>query len=252
MRAPAGREPRLQWDSGGATDQGRVRTINQDAFLDRPDLGLWVVADGMGGHAEGARASRALVDALGGYTHQAHMGRAAMRVCALIQEANRQLLELADALGQGVVGSTVCVMIALEGHCALLWVGDSRIYRLRGDELAQLTTDHSQVQAMVDAGLLTPEQAESHPASNVLIRAVGSDPDLEIDLGLERLRSGDRYLLCSDGLYRELPADGIAAVLGASAPAEAARSLVRQACERGGRDNVTAVVVGIAACRPGE
>jgi serine/threonine protein phosphatase PrpC len=105
---------------------------------------------------------------------------------------------------------------------------------------------------MIDDGLLTPEQAESHPASNVLIRAVGSDPDLEIDLGLERLRPGDRYLLCSDGLYRELPADGIAAVLGASAPSEAARSLVRQACERGGRDNVTAVVVGIAACRPGE
>jgi protein phosphatase len=157
---------------------------------------------------------------------------------------NRQLLERAEETAGGdLIGSTVVSLLALGDHCVLLWVGDSRIYRLRDGVLQQLTTDHSQVQAMVDEGLLPPELAERHPLSNVLLRAVGSDEPMPVDRRIERLRDGDRYLLCSDGLFRELDSDTMAASLAASPPAEAASALVQQACDHGARDNVTVVAV---------
>jgi serine/threonine protein phosphatase PrpC len=173
------------WTSGGVTDQGRRRKVNQDAFLDRPDLGLWAVADGMGGHRDGARASRALVEAL-----------------ALLPRP-RLLGAAADAV-RGVL---------------------------------------TEVQALVDQGVLAPEQAENHPYGNVLARAIGAEPTVEIDSRIEALRAGDRYLLCSDGLDKELSDAEIAVVLAAAAPASAARALVDHACAAGGRDNVTAVVI---------
>jgi serine/threonine protein phosphatase PrpC len=153
------------------------------------------------------------------------------------------LLDWAETAGSDLIGTTVVAVLALGEHCAIFWVGDSRVYRLREGELVQLTTDHSQVQAMIEQGLLAPELADGHPLSNVLLRAVGSDDSMEIDRRIERLRAGDRYLLCSDGLFRELDAPDIAAALAAAPPPEAARALVKAACERGGRDNVTVVTI---------
>jgi protein phosphatase len=234
----------MHWISGAVSDQGRVRKANQDAYLDRPDLGLWAVADGMGGHTDGAIASGALVEGLGSLARPRLLGSGARAMERTLIAVNRRLLERAEETAGGdLIGSTVVSLLALGDHCVLLWVGDSRIYRLRDGALQQLTTDHSQVQAMVDEGLLPPELAERHPLSNVLLRAVGSDEPMPVDRRIERLRDGDRYLLCSDGLFRELDSDTIAATLAASPPAEAARALVQQACDHGARDNVTVVAV---------
>jgi protein phosphatase len=236
----------LRWVSAAATHTGCIRAVNQDACLDRPDLGLWVVADGMGGHSDGALASRAIVDGLGQLAHPRHLGSAARAVRGILQAVNQALLDRAAALVDGdIIGSTVVALLAVGGHCAILWVGDSRAYRLRDGVLTQLTTDHSQVQAMIDAELLSPEWADGHALSNVLLRAVGSDNHLDVDGKIEQLRAGDRYLLCSDGLFRELDTGALAAALGVSPPAECANALVQQACDLGGRDNVTAVVIDL-------
>jgi len=245
LAVPGGQLPAsLLWTSGAATDQGMVRSVNQDAYLDRPDLGPWAVADGMGGHSDGALASRTIVAALGRLAHPTRLGSAARAIRTILQAVNQELLDQAATLPTGdLIGSTAVVMVAVGRHCAILWVGDSRAYRLRDGVLAQLTIDHSQVQAMVDTGLLSPERAEEHPQSNVLLRAVGSDAPLEVDGRIERLRAGDRYLLCSDGLYRELDAGTMAAILANRPPGAGAQMLVQRACEAGGRDNVSAVVV---------
>jgi len=237
----------LRWISGAATDRGRVRAVNQDAYLDRPDLGLWAVADGMGGHSDGALASQSIVESLGAMAHPRLLGSGAAAVRERLQTVNQRLLDRGALLGGDLTGSTVVVLLAVGGDCAVLWVGDSRVYRLRSGELTQLTTDHSQVQVMVDAGIITPEQAEDHPSSNVLLRAVGSHTPLEVDGRIERPQFGDRYLLCSDGLFRELKSREIADALAASEPGAAAATLVKQACDHGGRDNVTALVVQCAA-----
>ena len=232
----------MHWTSAGATDRGRVRKINQDAFLDRPDLGLWVVADGMGGHSDGARASRVIGESLAALPRSRLLGRAAQAIVAALRAVNRGLLDDAERLRSDLIGSTVVVLVAVGGHCALLWTGDSRAYRLRKGELRQLTTDHSQVEMLVKLGVIEPAQAESHPAANVLLRAVGADPVLDVDVRVERLQAGDQFLLCSDGLYREVSAARIAATLQSLEPARGAAELVRLACEHGGKDNVTAVV----------
>jgi protein phosphatase len=238
----------LRWVSAAATHTGCVRSANQDAYLDRPDLGLWAVADGMGGHSDGALASRAIVEKLGLLAHPRHLGTAARAVRGILQAVNQGLLARAEALLDGdIIGSTVVALVAVGGHGAILWVGDSRAYRLRDGVLAQLTTDHSQVQAMIDAELLSPERADGHALSNVLLRAVGSDTYLDVDGKIEQLRAGDRYLLCSDGLFRELDNEALTAALGQLPPAECTKSLVQRACDLGGRDNVTAVVIDFLA-----
>ncbi|WP_295391101.1 protein phosphatase 2C domain-containing protein [uncultured Thiodictyon sp.] len=232
-----------RWTSGGATDTGRRRTVNQDAFLDLPDLGLWAVADGMGGHRDGGRASRTLVEALATLPRPRLLGAAADAIREVLTAVNRQLADESAADGGDVIGSTIVTLVAVGDHCGILWVGDSRAYRLRAGVMTRVTRDHTQVQAMVDQGILAPEQAENHPYGNVLARAIGADTKVEIDTLIAPLRAGDRYLLCSDGLDKELTDAQIAAVLADGAPAQAAQSLVDHACQAGGRDNVTAVVV---------
>jgi serine/threonine protein phosphatase PrpC len=232
----------IRWTSGGATDSGRVRDVNQDAYLDRPDLGLWAVADGMGGHRDGGLASRLLVEGLGRMAHPTLLGAAVESIRKILQAVNRRLVADAAALGD-LIGSTVVALVAVGDHCAILWVGDSRVYRLRHGELVQLTLDHTHVQQLVARDILTPEQAEHHPMSNVLVRAVGGDAELEVDCRVEAIRDGDRFLLCSDGLIKELRSGEITRILSGGEPADVARHLVESACKAGGRDNVTAVVV---------
>lgn len=238
-----------RWRSGAASDRGPVRAMNQDAYLDRPDVGLWVVADGMGGHRDGARASRAIVEALALLPRARLLGAGVRAIQLVLTAVNAQLLAETDG-PDDLIGSTVVALLAAGGSAALVWAGDSRAYRLRGGRLTQRTTDHSQVQALVDAGVLDADLAEAHPLANVLLRAVGSDPVLRLDARIERLVPGDRLLLCSDGLYREIGPAELAARLAAGHPAETAQALVDAACAHGGRDNVTAVVVEVAHATP--
>ena len=232
--------------STALTHVGSVRKHNEDACLERPDIGLWVVADGMGGHQAGDVASRTIVESLAAIPVPSDAGSFIAEVRARLKESNQQLLEEAQRRGgDAVIGSTVVALLAHGAFFAALWAGDSRLYRLRGGVLQQLTRDHSQVQEMVDAGLLAPEAAERHPYANVITRAVGTSPALELDKVTDRLATGDIYLLCTDGLSKMVSDDEIAAILRDAPFGEVGEALIDAALARGGKDNVTAITVRV-------
>ena len=233
--------------SGAATDVGRVRRNNQDNYVD--DEPLFAVADGMGGAAGGEEASRTAVAAL---RATFHADPSADGLADGVREANRAVWEKArqrpDLRGMG----TTMTAVALVEHpeegevLAIVNVGDSRVYLLRDGELEQVTDDHSVPEELRRAGRLTPEEAAVHPQRNVLTRALGIEPEVEVDCYPIIPYEGDRLILASDGLFNEVDHDGIASVARRRKdPQEAADELVRLACEGGGNDNVTVVVVDI-------
>jgi serine/threonine protein phosphatase PrpC len=233
-------------ESASGTHVGGVRKHNEDACLDRPDLGLWVVADGMGGHQAGDVASRLIIDSLGTMATPTDAVSFITEVRTRLKDSNSRLLEEARSRGaDAVVGSTVVALLAFGAFFACLWAGDSRLYRYRKGEFLQLSRDHSQVQEMVDAGMLTPEAAEHHPYANVITRAVGTAPELELDKLTDRLAPDDIYLLCSDGLSKMVSDDEIADILHRSPLMKAPQALIEAALARGGKDNVTVITVQI-------
>lgn len=234
----------MQWRSAHATHLGHVRTVNEDATLDRPDLGIWAVADGMGGHAAGDVASRMLVDALGRLRPQRDLSTLVEFAEHGILGVNDRLLELARQRGQ-VIGSTIVTLLACGRHCAFLWAGDSRLYRFRDGELEQLTTDHSQVERYVQLGLLAREDVHQHPDSNLITRAVGASSPLYLDCDMTALHAGDRFLLSSDGLDKHVGSREIAEALRLTDPQRAADRLVAGALAHGGTDNVSVCVVDV-------
>jgi serine/threonine protein phosphatase PrpC len=232
--------------SAADTDVGLVRKQNEDAFLDRPDIGLWVVADGMGGHQDGRLASTSIVDALASLPEPTDGTSFIGEVRARLTEVNQQLVATAAAReGHVVIGSTVVAFMTFGHFFACLWAGDSRLYQFRRGQLTQVTRDHSQVQEMVDAGLLSPDQAESHPLGNVITRAVGVAPVLELDKVTDPLEQDDLFLLCSDGLFKGMSDEQVALVLGEAPFETIPRTLIDTAMAGGSKDNVTAVVVRI-------
>ncbi|QHC60789.1 serine/threonine-protein phosphatase [Rathayibacter sp. VKM Ac-2760] len=230
------------------TDVGAVRKVNEDSLLVDPPL--LAVADGMGGHARGDLASSTAVDSLRANA-PAGLGPAA-DVFALVEAANTAVRDL--DVGGALCGTTLTGLTLVRpadgGHAswALFNVGDSRVYRWDGAGIQQVTVDHSAVQELVSAGLLTREAAESHPDRNIVTRALGADDEVETDVWTLPIVPRASYLLCSDGLTKELPDRRIAALFarrdaGALEGADLAEALVREAIEAGGRDNVTVVVV---------
>lgn len=228
------------------THVGAVRKHNEDAYLCRPDLGLWAVADGAGGHQSGEVASGMIVAALDRLQPGLTAAELLPRIRAAIGETHQALLAEAAQRGPGaVIASTVVILVLRDNHFACLWAGDSRAYLLRNGELTQITRDHSLVQVLVDEGRLTAEQAEHHPQANVITRAVGADCDeLELDKVIGETMPGDRLLLCSDGLSKILPESEIAALLGTPAGVPPTELLVAAVLARNGNDNVTAVTIG--------
>ncbi|PTY38346.1 hypothetical protein BGP77_16695 [Saccharospirillum sp. MSK14-1] len=234
--------------SCGLTDRGRVREVNEDAFLDLPQQGLWVVADGMGGHDAGDVASRMIVETLRSTPMEGPLAKRLDRLEDAVEQVNEHLLTRANQNDgrRHIIGSTIAILIAESAHMgAILWAGDSRIYRWREGSLTQLSTDHSQVEAYVRQGIITREQARSHPERNIITRAVGSQDELFLEADVCEFKPGDRYLLCSDGLNRHLEDDEIGQMLANEAPKSVCRSLVDLTLERGAKDNVTVVVVEI-------
>jgi serine/threonine protein phosphatase PrpC len=231
--------------AAGITDVGRVRAgaPNEDGFLDEARrLGLVAVADGMGGHRAGEVASATALEAL----------RAAMAAGQplrdAIEGANDAVLEksVTDHELRGMGTTLTAGTLGTDGNLLVGHVGDSRAYLVRDGELTQITNDHSLVEEMVRGGELTPEQAESHPRRSIITRALGIDPEVEVDVYPLELRPGDRLLLCSDGLTTMLRGDEIAEILeGEPHPERAAQLLVDAANAAGGEDNVTAVVVEV-------
>ena len=227
--------------SEATTHPGTVRPRNEDAFVDRGDIGLWAVADGAGGHGAGDVASAAVAEAL----RDLPVGLAAAEMLAQVRlridAVHRDLQAKAEAAGPGrIIATTVVILLARGGHFACLWAGDSRAYLLREGALTRLTRDHSVVQELVEAGLIDDGDAEAHPQANVITRAVGAQGDLELDKVSARIASGDLFLLCSDGLFKALPEAEMAAVLSAGGGCDA---LIAAALAAGARDNVTALSV---------
>ncbi len=228
--------------SSAATHVGAVRRRNEDSLLHRPDLGLWAVADGAGGHGAGDVASQAVVAALEAIPLGLSAAELLAQVRLRLTEVHAALRERAAAEGPGrVIATTVVVLMARHGHFACLWAGDSRAYLLREGQLQRITRDHSLVQQMVDEGTLAEAEAEDHPQANVILRAIGSTEEaLALDKVSGRIVPGDTLMLCSDGLFKALPEEELAAMLTGGAEAEA---LVATAVERGARDNVSAVTL---------
>ena len=229
--------------SAALSDVGTVRSLNEDSFVLRDDIGLWAVADGVGGHQGGDMASRTLAEALGSLGRP-NGGRSFLSAVegAILSSHERIQRHAAIAAGRPP-GSTVACLVAYRGFAACLWVGDSRIYRIRSSAIKQLSKDHSVVQELVDAGGLSPEEARRHPQSNVITRAVGLARGDEIDSVRTPLEDGDRFLLCSDGLTGVLPDETVLELLKTWAASAAVKALTDAALSRGARDNVTAVVV---------
>lgn len=212
----------------------------------RPRDGLWAVADGMGGHLRGEWASACIAERLHEVALSEGFDEAVGEVAAALRTANDLILDAAQKAG-GAIGSTVAVLVVRGMRFSILWAGDSRIYRCRGTEITLLTTDHSQVEQLVAAGLLERSEAESHPLAHVLTHAVGVRADLVLDVIAGELLPGDVFLLCSDGLSRLVGADELQRVLALRTPKGAATALVDIALERGAPDNVTVAVVGCDA-----
>jgi len=233
------------WTSSAVTHVGLVRQINEDAFLERSDIGIWAVADGMGGHHAGDVASTSIVNALNDSQPTNRLSEYVNSIEDRLMEVNGYLRDMAaEHHDNRTIGSTIITLAALKDHCAIIWAGDSRAYRLRHGKLVQITRDHSQVEEMVERGLLQPEDADSHPASNVITRAVGASDVLYVDVDLQEIQRGDRYLLCSDGLYKHLGSKDILENLKIDDTlSHIAHNLVNLTLERGATDNVTVVVI---------
>ena len=242
----------MQIHVGAGTDVGRIRQGNEDNFFAEADerRGVFVVADGMGGHAAGEVASEMAVTIVSRHLLPLQSVRdagAADLVNKALQDANRAIFErmLAETDKQGM-GTTASVMVLSDHGYLIGQIGDSRVYLYRDGTLTQITKDHSYVQEQVDAGLLTPEQARYHPYSNVITRCVGASDEVEADIYSGEVRVGDVFLLCSDGLTGMVDDRRLAQLLMArSGPGRIVDSLITEANGRGGLDNITAIVVQV-------
>ncbi len=226
---------------------GSVRKHNEDNLLSRPDLGLWVVADGAGGHHAGELASGMIVERLSRLAGDFSLTAMVERVREVLHGVHAQLRSDAQARGSEVVIASTFVALIIRGDAFIcLWAGDSRAYLLRQSELRQITKDHSLVQELIDLGKLTAADAERHPHANVITRAVGADSDgLELDQLGGEIAPGDRFLLCSDGLSKTLDLNEIAGLLNATENSSPPQRLIDAALARRARDNVTAIVVEV-------
>ena len=243
---PAVREQSMsyRWWSSCVSDKGQRRKINEDAYLALPERGVWLIADGMGGHARGDRASRCIVDAFADFPECENIAALILHSRERLRQANDTIFQESAALPDAqIMGSTVVVFLALRHEYACLWAGDSRIYLQRGGALEQLTKDHSVVQQLIDRGEVSAAEAKSHPAANRITRAVGSKPNLVVDEVRGTLSDGDLVLLCSDGLTLEVDDGEIATVLDELDCDSATQELLDLALERGARDNVTLGIV---------
>ena len=236
----------FSWSSFGITNIGKVRKHNEDSILDKPEIGLWVVADGMGGHESGDIASQMIVKSLGEIHEGSRLDQYMDDIEDRLLKVNEFLITKARESGKDVtIGSTVVGMAAYDRFCIFFWAGDSRLYRLRNGSSRQLTIDHSQVEIYIEQGLISRKEAATHPHSNVITRAVGVSENLNIDFDIQEMRSGDRYMLCSDGLTKHLEDVEFEEILSEGNVGEACKKLITLTLERGAGDNVSTIVVDI-------
>ncbi|HAS6042722.1 TPA: SpoIIE family protein phosphatase [Vibrio vulnificus] len=243
-----GNGDRMSWSffTFSKTHAGKVRPYNEDALLDMTARRVWVVADGMGGHSAGDVASQMLVDRIERFVLDTpDFGIDELR--QMIEVANREIFQYAQVHLDGkTMGSTVVLLFLQDAYFHCLWVGDSRIYLLRDNHLVQKTRDHSQVMELVEQGLLAEEDAEKHPLANVITRAVGVEEMVRIDQQSGQLLHGDQFLLCSDGLTKELSNSEIHQIMCADSVNQSGLALLHAALVRGANDNVTCALIKVA------
>lgn len=234
----------MAFKSSAVTHVGMVRKMNEDSFAERSDIGVWAVADGMGGHEAGEVASGTVTDFIKDLPVNDDFDEMLEAVQQSILSANRKLVDHAATYNsQRVPGSTVVALIIRGERGAVVWAGDSRIYRLRDHSVSQITRDHSHVQDLVEQGVIDESEAESHPMANVITRAVGISEPLELETRLINVRPTDQFLLCSDGLSRLASNEEIESMMSNKDSEEVTQSLLHTALVRGAPDNVTLICV---------
>ncbi len=235
----------LAFDEYGISDTGRVRDLNEDRYLSRPlpRGGIWLVADGMGGHDAGEVASGLIAEKMQTIGIPTSISDMHARVTARLYRANAELIDYSQSHGGGIVGSTFVGLLIHDRDYRCLWAGDSRLYLIRNGRLQQISRDHSEVMELVDKGILTLDEAMKSPRRNVITRAVGAHPDIKVDAVYGRIEPEDCFVLCSDGLTAHCSDDDILRAAQGRSAKDAARMLVDLALERGATDNVTVVVV---------
>ncbi len=224
---------------------GLKRKVNEDAVLALPEESLWLVADGMGGHEAGDYASRLIADMVAAIPPGLAPSDRLAALRDVIQKAHQVIRQEVQTRGGGTIGSTVACLMLANGHFVGLWAGDSRIYLLRDRKIQMLTTDHSVVADLVLAGQMSWDEAEQHPQSNAITRAVGVGDELELDKIRGEVQQGDRFLICSDGLSKYATFAMLEKALSEMPIETVADQLIQIALDGGGADNITAVVVDI-------
>ncbi len=238
--------PNFRFSCYGLTHTGLVRDHNEDSFACVPEQNLWLVADGMGGHASGDFASRMLAEQAQKFVRQQRLDQSILLLEETFLGAHRLILdETASRPGQATIGSTLVSLFAWNNLAFVMWAGDSRAYLFRSQRLSRMTEDHSLVEELVRMGQLDADKAEEHPASNVVLNAVGIENNLYFDLEYSEIHDQDLFLLCSDGLYKDLSDDTIEALLKTHADdlEHACSKLLEAALESGGSDNCTVVLI---------
>ena len=239
------REPIVEFRSAAVSDQGHMRQSNEDAFLERPEMGLWAVADGMAAPAGGDMTSRMVCDALADLSPADTLQNTVDRIRDRLAAVNTHLRSTTQRVGGRSQGmSTVAILLARNAQCAILWAGDSRVYRMRDHALERLTSDHTFSFEVADG--TSPASSGQTSADFAPTRAIGAEETLELEIRRDHVRKGDRFLLCSDGLTHEIDDAHIEACMGAGDATDSARNVMQSALAAGGHDNVTVIVVDAA------
>jgi serine/threonine protein phosphatase PrpC len=234
----------ILWTSAAKTDVGVVRDANEDAVFEKSEIGLWAVADGMGGHLVGDIASGKIVAALDLIEGDQILSRYVNNVEDALLDVNEKMIEYAQVMfDEGTMGSTVVSLIIKDRIGVCLWTGDSRLYRYRNQKLLQLTRDHSQLEDMIEFGLLSRENAANYAQKNVITRAIGVESPLYLDVNIFTTQIGDIFILCSDGLYNVVTEQEIIDSLASRNVENIAEELIQRALQQGAPDNVSVVVV---------
>jgi len=236
----------MRFECASRTHVGLKRKINEDSILVETGRGLWVVADGMGGHDAGEVASAMVVEALGKLPADDDLDRLTARAGETLAATNDALIDLARSNGSDrSIGTTVVGLAMAGSDFRYFWCGDSRGYRLRDGMISRITRDHSLVQQLIDSGMLTADEAEAHESSSVITRAVGVSETFSTDVVAGDANAGDIFLIASDGLTRVVSDREIAAVLNRAPPEEAADELIEMVLARGAPDNVSLIIVKV-------
>ena len=235
--------------SSGVTNTGHVRTRNEDSILLLDDEGIWLVADGMGGHHAGDFASQTIARNMGLYKQQGALEDSVLLLEENILNSNAIIREKSSKLGKNAtIGSTVVCTYIWQNYLFTFWAGDSRLYRYRENKFERLTEDHSYVEELVRMGKIEAKDAESHPAANVVLKAVGIDDELSMDFDYFELLNNDIFIICSDGLYKDLDESTIATIISENNDdmLELSQSLLSRSLDAGGTDNTSIITLKVA------